>query len=144
MRQRLGQADPLHHSLGVGADSCVGPGGHADGVEQFAVRRRRVRRSTPQRAREEFERLAAGEIAREAVVLGQISNLRQGGLVADGVAEDCAGGGRGSDDGHHDFDQCAFAGAVGTEKAEDLATTHGEGNVGKGMNAPTVGLAGVI
>jgi hypothetical protein len=88
--------------------------------------------------------LSAGEIAGEAVVFGEVADLGESGFMTDGAAEEGAGGVGGADDGHHDFDEGAFAGAVGTEEAEDFTAVDGEGDAVERVDAAAVDFGDIL
>ena len=83
--QGLGEADALGHALGVGGDRAVGAGGHADEVEQFGGAAAAVAAVDVGEGGEELDDLPAGQVAGEAVVLGEVAGAGEGGLVADGL-----------------------------------------------------------
>ncbi len=134
----LGEADALEHSFRVLGDFCVGPLGHSDELEEFGGAGAAGLARDFGEGGEEFDDLPAGEISGEAVVFGEIADAGEGGFVADGAVENDAFGAGGTDDGDHDFDEGAFAGAVGAEKAEDFAAMDLHGDALEGVDAAAV------
>ncbi len=140
----LSQTDALKHPLGILGDFSVGPGGHADLIEQFGrTMPARGARSVGQRG-EELDDLPAGEIFGKPMVLREIADGSKRGLVADGAIENGAVGAGWPDDGDHDFDEGAFAGTIGAEQTENLAAIDLHGNALQRMDAAAVNLGDIL
>lgn len=140
----LGEADALHHAFGVGANFAISIGGHADGIEKFARAALAGFAIDAGESGKEFQSLAAGQVAGEAVVFGEVADVAEGGFVADGVIEEGAFGAGGADDGHHDFDESGFARAVGAEEAEDFAAADAHFDAAECLHFATIGFGDVV
>src|SRR3569623_97706 len=92
---------------------------------------------------EKMEDLPAGEVAREARVLGKVTDAGEGCVIADRAAEDSAVASSGTDNSHDDFDESAFAGAVGAEEAEDFACVNANGDAAQVRDAAAVDFGDV-
>ncbi len=140
----LGEANALHHALGIGGNFFVGPLGHADGGDELGGPLLPGAFFDFGEGGVEFEGLAAGEISGDAVVLGEVADAGEGGFVADGTAEEGSFEFGGADDGHHDFDKGAFSRAVGTEEAEDFTGVDLHGDATEGVDFAFVGFFDIV
>ena len=91
----------------------------------------------------ELQRLPAGQVRREAEVFGQVADAGQGLFVSDRPAENRPLGPIRPDDGHHDLDQGALAGAVGAQQPEDLAGSDLHLNAAERFHAAAIRLGDV-
>ncbi len=140
----LGEAYALGHPFGIGADFSVGIEAHVDDVQQLGGALFSCGTIDLGHRAEEFDNLAAGKVARKAVVFGEIPEAAQRGFVAYGLSEHRARSAGGVDDRHHDFNQRAFARAVGTQQPEDFAPPHLHGDAAERINTAFVTLGDVV
>ena len=75
---------------------------------------------------------------------GRYPTRSKRGFVADGAIENHSLGAGWPDDGDHDFDERAFARAVGAEEAENLAAIDLHGNALQGVDAAAIDLGDVL
>ena len=134
VHQRLGDAEPLFHALGVGADFVVHPPLEADHLQDFGDALAADAAGHVEQGAVEVEEAGGGVVVGEAVVLRQVADAptRRGG--AGRLVEQQGAALRLLGDAQKDLDERRFAGAVLAEQAEDLAALDGERDSGEGLD----------
>ena len=115
--ERLGDAHPLQHPLGVLAQVRVGRSLEPDVAEELLDALSPATRLESEQAGAEPEELAAGEIVVEVRVLRQVAHVRH----ARHAQLDRAGAGPHEPERH--LDRGRLAGAVGSEQSEHVVRT---------------------
>ena len=113
--------EPLLHALRVLADLAVGGVGEADHAEQLVAAPRALRGGDAGQAREELQRLGAGEELVVGGVLGEVADALLRALARDRVVEDEGLAARRVDEPHQHLDGGRLPGAVRPDEPEDLA-----------------------
>ena len=129
VENRLGNADALHHALGVRAQAQAALLAQADIVEHGRNPGPSLRRRYAEQPAEVVEQFLGGQVVVEGRVLGQETEAPFHTQIADRTAEDAGVATGGEDQLHQQLDCRALAGAVGAEKAEDLALVDLQGEL---------------
>ncbi len=137
VQQGGGDEDALLHALGVERDGRVAPGFEAEQGEEPVGLEVDEGLGQVAQAADELEVLEAGEVGVDVGLLGDVAEGGAVGLeiVADALAfeEHLAVGGL--EEAGDDLDGGGFAGAVGTDVADDLAGTEAKADVVDGGKA---------
>jgi len=137
VKQGGGDEDALTHSLGVGRDGRVLPGFEIQEAQKAGGFGLDEGFAQAAETADELEIFEAGEIGVEVRLFGDIAeNAAEGDHVAmDVMALEEHAAIVGAEHAGDDFDGGGFAGAVGTEEADDFAGGEGEADVFNGGNA---------
>ena len=134
VQQRLGDAEPLFHALGVGADLVVHPALEADQLEDLGDALAADAGRHVEQGAVEVEQAGAGVVVGEAVVLGQVADAAADGRRAGRLVEEQGLALGLADDAEKDLDERGLAGAVLAEQAEDLAALDGQRHALEGLD----------
>jgi glyoxalase family protein len=118
-----GEGEFFAHAMGVVGDELFGLVGEAHELEEFGGALGGGGFVEAVHAADEVEVFAGGEFAEESHAFGDDADMAfdVDGIVEEVFAEDLDGAGGGSEEAGEHFDSGGFAGAVGTEEAEELA-----------------------
>jgi len=121
VQQRLREADALEHPLRELAQRQPALGGDADAVERGRDAAPPIGGVHPEQPAVVVEQLLGGQVIVEVGIFRQVADAAADGDVADGASEDLCFAAGGKHQLHQQLQRRRLAGAVGTEKAEDLA-----------------------
>jgi hypothetical protein len=129
VEQRLRQAQPLQHPLGKRPHAVPGPRRNPHHLQERHSPRANLTHGNAAELAVELQRRQAGQMSRDAEILGQIADPLSAAAVPGGKIEQRRLAGRPADDAQEDLDERCLAGAVGAQETENLAAADLESDV---------------